>query len=83
VAGGIRLWVNSTLLIDRWQEHYTTTYTAEPIALEAGKKYRIRLEYFNTDDRSSLYLFWQSPSLKKELVPQSQLYSEQAVGSGQ
>jgi hypothetical protein len=83
VAGGIRLWVNDKLLIDRWQETYTTTHTAAPVALEAGKKYRIRLEYFNTDDRTALYLFWQSPSLKKELVPQSQLYAEKAMGSGQ
>lgn len=76
VGGGVRLWINDKLLIDHWQEHYTTTYDAAPIALEAGKKYRIRLEYFNNDDRSSLYLFWQSQSLPKELVPQSQLYSE-------
>ncbi|OQP62011.1 hypothetical protein A3860_30470 [Niastella vici] len=76
VGGGVRLWINDKLLIDHWQEHYTTTYTADPIALEAGKKYRIKLEYFNNDDRSSLYLFWQSASLPKELVPQSQLYPD-------
>ena len=76
VGGGVRLWINDKLLIDRWQEKYTTTHTSSAIALEAGKKYRIRLEYFNSDDRSSLYLFWQSKSLPRELVPQSQLYVE-------
>ncbi|WP_166437278.1 PA14 domain-containing protein [Niastella caeni] len=76
VAGGVRLWVNDTLLIDRWRDEYTTTHTSPAIALEAGKKYAIRLEYFNQDDRSSLYLFWQSASLPRELVPQSQLYGE-------
>lgn len=75
-AGGVRLWVNDTLLIDRWRDNYTTTYTSPAIALEVGKKYTIRLEYFNSDDRSALYLFWQSASLPKELIPQSQMYGE-------
>jgi hypothetical protein len=68
--------VNDKLLIDRWHDNYTATYTSPAIALEAGKKYAIRLEYFNSDDRSSLYLFWQSASVPKELIPQSQLYGE-------
>ena len=76
VGGGVRLWINDNLIIDRWQDNYTTTHASSAIALEAGKKNRIRLEYFNRDDRSSLYLFWQSRSLPRELVPQSQLYVE-------
>lgn len=75
-GGGVRLWVNDKLLIDHWRDNYTATYTSPAIALDAGKKYAIRLEYFNSDDRSSLYLFWQSPSVPKELIPQSQLYGE-------
>ncbi|OQP51229.1 PA14 domain-containing protein [Niastella populi] len=75
-GGGVRLWVNDKLIIDRWRDVYTATYTSDAIHLEAGKKYAIRLEYFNKDDRSSLYFYWQSPSLPMELVPQSQLYSE-------
>ncbi|AEW01210.1 hypothetical protein A4D02_32820 [Niastella koreensis] len=74
VAGGVRLWVNDKLLIDRWHDLYTTTHTSPAIKLEAGKKYAIKLEYFNQDDRSALYLFWQSPSQEQELVPQTQLY---------
>jgi len=76
VAGGVRLWINDKLLIDRWEDLYTTTHTSPAIKLEAGKKYAIKLEYFNQDDRSALYLFWQSPSLPLELVPQTQLYGE-------
>ena len=75
-AGGVRLWINDTLRIDHWRDDYTSTYVSSAIALEAGKKYSIRLEYFNSDDRSALYLFWQSASVPKELIPQSQLYGE-------
>ncbi len=75
VAGGVRLWVNDKLLIDRWHDLYTTTHTSPEVKLEAGKKYTIKLEYFNQDDRSALYLFWQSPSQPQELIPQTQLYN--------
>jgi hypothetical protein len=73
-GGGSRLWIDGKLIIDKWSEVYPTTYTSSSISLQAGKRYSIRLEYFNNDDRSALYLYWQSASLKKELVPQSQLY---------
>ena len=76
VAGGVRLWVNDKLLIDRWHDVYTTAHASPEIKLEAGKKYAIKLEYFNQDDRSALYLFWQSPSQPQELIPQSQLYQQ-------
>jgi hypothetical protein len=73
-GGGVRLWIDGKLLIDKWSDVYPTTYTSAGISLQAGKRYPVRLEYLNNDDRSSLYLYWQSTSLKKELIPQSQLY---------
>ncbi len=73
-GGGIRLWVDGKLLIDKWGDVYPTTFTSSSISLQAGRRYAVKIEYLNNDDRSSLYLFWQSTSLKKELVPQTQLY---------
>jgi hypothetical protein len=73
-GGGVRLWIDGKLLIDKWSDVYTTTYTSPGIALQAGKRYTIRLEYLNNDDRSALYLYWQSTSQPKQLVPQTQLY---------
>lgn len=74
-AGGVRLYVDGKLVIDKWADPYTTTYTSTVVSLQAGRRYGIRLEYFNTDDRSALYLYWQSTSQPKQLVPQTQLYS--------
>ncbi len=53
-----------------------------PVALIAGKKYAVKIEFFNTDDslRGGMNFLWRSPSLDKfnnslfEYVPQSQLY---------
>jgi uncharacterized protein (DUF2141 family) len=75
-GGGVRLYVNNILIINKWTEAYPNTYTSASIPLQAGKKYAIKLDYFNTDDKSKLMLYWQSTSLKQEPVPQSQLYPE-------
>lgn len=50
-----------------------------PVALSAGKRYPIKLEYSNTSDKPGASLAWSSAGIQKfspggELVPQSQLY---------
>ena len=74
-GGGHRLWIDSKLILDSWQEHYTADFRSSSIRLTAGQKYDIKLEYFNTDARTAMGLFWSSPSQPLEYVPQSQLYS--------
>jgi hypothetical protein len=72
---GVRLWVNNQLLIDQWRNRSVTENSAD-IALEAGKRYAIRMEYYeNTGSTATAQLSWSSSSLPKQLVPQSQLYS--------
>lgn len=73
-GGGVRLWVDGKLVVDKWADTYTTTYTSPAITLVAGQRYAIELDYMNTDALSSLYLYWQSASQPKQLMPQTQLY---------
>jgi hypothetical protein len=75
-GGGVRLYVDNKLIINKWFEAYPNTYTSTAIALTAGKKYAIKLEYFNDDNNNQLLMYWQSTSLKQEIVPESQLYPE-------
>ncbi len=42
---GVRLWVNNQLVIDNWVDQGATSRTSAPIALVAGTKYDIRMEY--------------------------------------
>src|SRR3989344_3917006 len=41
---GVRLWVDETLIVNRWFDHNTYTYTAGWIS--DGRTYRIRMEYY-------------------------------------
>ncbi|MCC5623034.1 Calx-beta domain-containing protein, partial [Nostoc sp. CHAB 5715] len=71
---GVRLWVNNQLLINKFVDQSAKEYSGA-IALVAGQKYDIKLEYYeNTRDAVSR-LSWSSSSQTKEIIPQSQLYS--------
>jgi len=73
-GGGVRLWVNDSLIIDHWYEQYPGLITSEKIKLRTSQHYTIRLDYFNEDDRSGINLYWSCDSLPRQYVPQSQLY---------
>jgi hypothetical protein len=76
IMGGCRLWIEDKLVIDKWNDIYQgSTFQSEPIQMTAGKKYNIRLEYFNVDKYSAVGLYWSSENLPFEYVPQSQLYA--------
>lgn len=72
---GERLWVNNQLIIDQWADQPATEY-AGTIALVAGQRYDIRLDYYENGGSASAKLEWSSPSQARQVVPQSQLYSD-------
>ena len=69
---GVRLWVNGQLMVDNWT-HHGWTENAGTITLAAGRKYDIRLEYFQGVGGAAIGLLWSSPSQGKEVIPSSQL----------
>jgi hypothetical protein len=75
-GGGHRLQIDNKLILAGWKEHYPDVYRSMPITLTAGKKYDIKLEYFNTGGGTGMGLFWTSASQVLEYIPQSQLYPE-------
>ena len=57
---GVRLWINDIKLIDAWIEQEATSYTAS-ITLEKDKKYKLKIEYYNSWLHSVLNLSWETP----------------------
>jgi hypothetical protein len=49
--------------------------TATPLMLQAGKRYPIKIEFFQGGGPSTMKLYWSSPSQKKENVPTASLFS--------
>ncbi|MES2731249.1 MAG: family 43 glycosylhydrolase [Bacteroidota bacterium] len=71
---GRRLWIDNKLIVDKWLDDFNKEYNGS-ISLQAGKKYSIRLEYFEKDGGANIQLFWKSDQQPKEIVPRSQLYT--------
>lgn len=78
---GVRLWINNQLVIDNWTEHGETEDTGK-IALKAGEKYAVKLEYFYSGGAAAMKLWWSSRSQRKEAVGGDQLSLPNGAGSG-
>jgi GH43 family beta-xylosidase len=70
---GVRLWVDGKLLVDNWTPHSATVNSAT-IALVAGQRYDVRLEYFDGSGQAQIRLQWMSPSQPLEAIPAEYLY---------
>lgn len=71
---GVRLWVNNQLLINNWTNH-SVTENSGTIALTAGSKYDIRLEFYENTGNAVITLSWLRPDQRsKQIIPQARLY---------
>jgi len=71
---GVRLWVNGVLRIDRWTNNAPTTNTSAPIALVAGMKYSVVMEYYERKGGAVARLRWGYPGQGTQVIPQSRLF---------
>ncbi len=78
---GVRLWVDGKLLIDDWTVH-SARVESGTIDLQAGRRYDIRLEYFDASNSAQLRLQWSSASQTLETIPAAQLYTSSAGLAG-
>ncbi|MCX7921402.1 MAG: S8 family serine peptidase [Clostridia bacterium] len=80
VDGGVRLWVNGKLLIDKLIDQDPIEYNGS-IYLKAGYKYYIQMEYFkNSGTNASAKLYWSRPGEEKSVIPTARLYP--SIGEG-
>lgn len=57
---GYRVWVDQQLVAEDWKIHRATTQT-KPVRLEAGRRYPIKIEYFQSVRRGRARLIWHLP----------------------
>ena len=71
---GIAVWVNGQRLINAWNNH-STQVDKGTISLQAGQKYDIKVDYYEHGGDAVAQLYWSSPSIAQQVIPQSYLYS--------
>ncbi len=69
---GVRLWVNNVQVVDNWTDHGSTENSGT-IALTAGVKYDVTMEYYENGGQAVAKLSWSSASQAKQIIPSSQL----------
>jgi hypothetical protein len=70
---GTRMWFNDELVIDDWMNHPPKEHDIE-VDLEAETKYKIEIEYFESEGGAQAELEWSSPNSRKAHIPASQLF---------
>jgi len=76
---GVRLWVNGQQLVNNWTNHGVTENSGS-IALVAGQKYDVKLEYYAATGAATARLSWSSSCEPKAAIPSGQLYPPVVVG---
>ncbi len=71
---GVRLWVDGKLLIDNWTLHPPTRNSTAPQMFVAGKKYDIKLEYYENAGGATMKLYWAYTGQPEQVIPQARLF---------
>ena len=74
VDDGVRLWIDRELVLDDWNANPPRNVdSTKQKRLEAGKRYSIKLEFFENTGSAQIQLFWTPPGGVWEKVPSSAL----------
>jgi alpha-L-fucosidase len=90
---GMRLYIDGKLVLDLWEQgdegtdseamrEDAETSLQGRIRLEKGKKYHIKIEYYETVQNARIHLYWQSPSLERQIIPQKNLFTDASLAYG-
>ncbi|MGW6932894.1 alpha-L-fucosidase [Lentzea sp. NPDC054927] len=69
-----KVWVDGKLVIDASQAHQVRVDKGT-IALQAGKKHAIKVDYAERTGEAHLKLLWSSANQNQQVVPEEQLYT--------
>ncbi len=67
---GARIYIDGKLLVEAWSSNPTKTVTKE-IALEGGRSYDLRMEYFQNNRENIAKLVWSYPRLSERLLEEA------------
>ena len=70
---GVRLWVGGQLIIDEWRPREAAESRSE-IVMEAGRRYPIRMDYYQATKSALARLSWSGPALQHSNIWLSAMY---------
>ncbi|TVQ06326.1 MAG: hypothetical protein EA359_01265 [Balneolaceae bacterium] len=93
VDDGMRLFIDNQLVLDMWEplEEGTDSEAMREdreaslqgkITLEKDRFYPVRIEYYETVQNARIHLFWESPAVERQIVPQQNLFTNASLAEG-
>ena len=70
---GVRVYLDSNLIIDNYTPHTSTTDTSGSVALTAGQEYNVIVEYYEQTGDAEMGLQWSNGSISQQPIPQQYL----------
>ena len=67
------LWVNNQQIVTN------ASIASGSISLQAGKKYPVKIDYYDGSDDATIILSWESASIPKQIVPGDNLFTADGV----
>lgn len=71
---GARLWIDGVAVVDDWSDSWARDLCGT-IALTAGQKHSLKLEWYENVGAAVARLSWESPSRSKQIIPTGSLYT--------
>lgn len=78
---GVRLWVAGLRLVDNWGSHGVEEDSGT-VALTAGRRYPVRLDYRQDSGEAVIRLSWEPPGAGRSLVPADVLFPPALLVTG-
>jgi YVTN family beta-propeller protein len=74
---GVRLWIDGTRVIGNWVSHTSTTNTSKKVALTAGQRVAVKLDYYDGTGAAEIRLRWKLPGAGSYVpIPVERLYTD-------
>jgi beta-glucosidase len=74
---GVRVFLDDKLLVENWRDGGARTVTKR-VELEAGREYKLRIEYYERYANAELRLVWSPPNLAQDLREEAVTKAKQA-----
>ncbi len=65
---GVQVWLDGQRIINNWTDHGTADDYSKAMTLEPGI-YPLRMEYYENTGGAVARLFWQTPSMARQIIP--------------
>lgn len=79
---GVRVWLNDSLIIDRWVNQGPTEIISNWLPLTDGEKYELRVEYYERGGGATAKLYWSTASRSRTIIPSTNLLPPAAEEGG-